>query len=112
MAAALALNARRRRDLGSEVRLLLLNAFAKLEAHEAGDLDRRTDLALGLFQGLCHALLVVEDKRLFQQRDLYEVGLDAGLNDLVDHGGGLALSLELVGENIFLALDGRRIDSC
>src|SRR5438128_2057461 len=65
-AVRLLLHAGLRRDLRREIRsVLLLDALAEREADEAGELDRRADLRLGLLQhlpdglrGLVHVALL------------------------------------------------------
>src|SRR3569623_2239673 len=88
-----------------EVGLLLVDALAEREAHEAGDLHRTADLALGLLERLRDRLLVFEDERLLEHADFLVEGLQARLDDLLDHSLGLALLAELVGKNVLLALD-------
>ena len=53
--------ARRGRDFAGEVGVLLFDAFAEREPHEAGDLDRGAD-AFGFLQRLRHALFAVRRK--------------------------------------------------
>src|SRR6218665_3741149 len=78
-------------DLGGEIGFLLLDSLAQSIAHKTGNLDRRTGLALSFLDGLGDALLVVEDEGLFQQGDFLEEGLDARIDDLLDHRVRLAL---------------------
>src|SRR5262245_27359684 len=99
------------RNFGGEVRFLLLDSLAQSIAHVTGDFHRTTDLALSFLQRLADALLVVEDEGLLQQRLLLVEGLQARLGDLLDHRLGLALLTELVGQDVLLALDHRRIDT-
>ncbi len=70
-----------------------------------------TGLAFGLFDGLRHGLFVVEDEGLIQEADLFVIGLDPGLDDLLDHSGGFALRFELIAEHVLLALDNGRIET-
>ena len=65
-------------------------------------------LPSALLDRLRHALLVVEDEALIEQADFFVEGLEAGLDDLVDHVRRFALRLEFVREHVLLALDGRR----
>ena len=88
-----------------------VDAFTKRIASEAGDLDRRPHFALGFLHCLRHALFVVENKALIEQADLLVEGLEPRLDDLLDDVCRLALGFELLGENIFLALNGRRVQS-
>ena len=101
----------RRRNLRREVGRRFFDALAEREAREARDLDRPADLAFGFLQRLPDALLVVEDERLLEQRLLLVEGLQPQLGDLFDHRLGLALLAELVGQDVLLALDHRRIDA-
>ena len=63
------------------------------------------------FSACADALLVVVDERLLEQGLLLVEGLQPRLGDLLDHRLGLALLAELVGQNVLLALDDRRIDA-
>src|SRR5207302_11403759 len=57
-------------DFGGEIGLLLGNALAEGEAHEARDLDRRADL---LCRGLDHLgdpAFAIDDEDLLEQHDL------------------------------------------
>src|SRR5690606_11428733 len=58
------------RDLGGEVRLLALNAFAERHADESGQLDRRADFLLGGLENGLHFALAVDDIGLLEQDDL------------------------------------------
>ncbi len=58
------------RHFATKVTGWLVDAFAKRETGIARDLDRATDLAFGLFDGLSDRLLVVEDKALLKQTNL------------------------------------------
>src|ERR1700719_3412900 len=86
-------------------RLMLLDAFSERVAHEARELDRRTDLTLGLFQCLRHALARVVDIGLIEEADLLVECLEPGLDNLVDDIGGLSLRPKLVGKHILFARD-------
>src|SRR3569832_513602 len=90
----------RGRHFGGEVGLLALDTLAERVAHEAGDLDRTADLALGFLDRLRHHLLVVEDERLLEHADLLVEGLQSRLADLLDQSLGLALLAKLVGEHV------------
>src|SRR5258708_29263994 len=58
-----------RRDLGGEIRLVLLDALAEGEADEFGDLDRRADLLCRRLDDLGDARLAVDDEDLLEQDD-------------------------------------------
>src|SRR6185312_8152495 len=98
------------RHFGGEIGFLLLNAFAKRVTHKAGDLDRTARLAFGFLGRLRDALLVVEDKRLIEQRLLLVESFQTRFDDLIDHILGLALLAKFVGENVLLALDYGPVD--
>src|SRR3569832_2649119 len=70
-------------NLGSEVGLFLLDAFTARVAHEAGNLDRAADLALGFLQRLRDRLAAVVDEGLLEQADFLVVCLQARLDDLL-----------------------------
>src|SRR5258708_15265111 len=81
-----------RRDLGCEIGFLLFDSLAESIAHKSGNFHRRTDLAFGFLHRLRHRLaLFVMDERLLQQADFLVIGLEAGLDDLLDHALRLAL---------------------
>src|ERR1700744_6161317 len=81
-----------RRDLGCEIGFLLFDSFAESIAHKSGDLHRATDLALSFLHRLgSRFALFVMDKRLPQQADFLVIGLQARLDDLLDHVLRLAL---------------------
>src|SRR6187399_3301255 len=73
-----------RRDLGREVRFLLLDSLTESIAHEARDFHRAADLALGLLHRLRHRFAGVVDEGLLEQADFLVVGLETGLDDLLD----------------------------
>src|SRR6185437_577365 len=81
-----------RRDLGCEIGFLLFDSLAESIAHKSGDLHRRADLALSFLDRLGDRFaLFVVDKGLLQQADFLVIGLQAGLDDLLDHVLRLAL---------------------
>src|SRR6516164_9640824 len=79
------------RDLGSKVGFLPLDSLAESIAHKARDLHGRSDFALSFLERLGDRLAGVMDKGLLQEADLLVVGLQAGLDDLLDDILGLAL---------------------
>src|SRR5437870_13616801 len=81
-----------RRDLGCKIGFLLFDSLAESIAHKSGNLHRRADLTFGFLDRLRDRLaLFVMDERLLQQADFLVVGLQAGLDDLLDHVLRLAL---------------------
>src|SRR5262249_61666887 len=92
-----------RRDLSSKIRARTIDAFSERIVHETRDLDGTADLAFGILQRLGDALVGIMNIGLLQQADLLVESLEPGLDDLDDRRLRLALSAELVGENIFLA---------
>ncbi len=84
---------RGRRDLGGEIGSPAFSMPSPSAiAHEAGDLDRAADLAFGFLERLRHALACRRWMNgLLEQADLLVEGLDAGLDDLLDHVRRLAL---------------------
>jgi hypothetical protein len=100
-----------RRDFGGEIGFLLLDSLAESIAHKSGDLHRRADLALSFLHRLGDRLAgFVVDEGLLQQADFLVVGLQAGLDDLLDHVLGLALLAILVGQHVLFALDDGGIE--
>ena len=95
--------------LGREVAFLLLDALAQRIAHEALERHRGAGGLGGLGDDLRDGLGGIVDEGLVDQADFLEVGLHAGLDDLVEDIGGLARVL--VAQHILLALDNRRIDA-
>src|ERR1700733_4179693 len=75
-----------RRDLGCEVGFLLFDSLAQSIAHKSGDLDRRANLTLSFFDHLGDrfAAVVGMNRGLLQQADFLVVGLQTGLDDLLD----------------------------
>src|ERR1700721_2281084 len=103
------MRAGKRRNFAAEIAFALIDAFAKRKADEARDLDRPAGLAFGLLDCLGDGLLAFFDRvALLEQTDFLVEGLEAGLDDLLDHVGGLALGLG--GEHAFFALDGGSIE--
>src|SRR5438067_11016401 len=98
-------------DLTAEIAAGTFDPLAEAKTHKSSDLDRCTDLCLNLFDSRSHAFLIVEDEALVQQTNLLVEGLQAGFDDLIDHIGGLALRLGLVGQHSLLALDGGGIQA-
>src|SRR5215475_495124 len=98
------------RNSCGKVAILRFDAFTKPEANVAGDLDRGADFTLGFLERLRHALLVVMHIDLLKQSHFLVKGLEARLDDLLDHVSRFTLLLELVGEYVLLALDHRRIE--
>src|ERR1700692_4710124 len=98
------------RDLATKIVAGTLDALAERKTLEAADLDRSADFSFGFIDGLRHAFLVVADKALVEQPDFLEIGLQPGLDDLLDHVGRLALCLELIGQHSLLTLDGGGIE--
>src|SRR5438128_818455 len=97
-------------DFGGEVAFLLLDAFAELEADEAGDVDRRSDL-LGLGGDDVFDLgLVVHHEQLRQEGHLLAELGDRAVDHLLDDILGLARFLRLLGRDRALALDQGRIE--
>src|SRR4029450_10719580 len=87
-----------RRDLGCEIGFLLFDSLAESIAHKSGNLHRRANFAFGFLHGLRDRLaLFVVDERLLQQADFLVIGLETGLDDLLDHVFRLALLAILVG---------------
>src|SRR5215470_11158776 len=97
------------RDFRREVAFLLLDSLTESIAHKAGDLHGSPDLALSFLHRLRHRLAGVVDEGLLEQADFLVVGLQAGLDDLLDHVLGLALLAIFVGEHVLLALDDFRL---
>src|SRR5712664_4196630 len=93
-----------RRDLGCEIRFLLVDSLAQSIAHKSGNLHRRADLALSFLQRLGDRLGVSVDEGLLEQADFLVIGLQTGLDDLFDHVLGLALLAVFVGEHVLLTL--------
>src|SRR5690606_14052672 len=81
---------RGRRHLGREVRLLLLDSLAQLEAGEAAHLDVLADLRHRLVDHLADREVRVLDERLLEQARLAVELLHLALDDLLDHVGRLA----------------------
>src|SRR5579864_5561576 len=100
-----------RRDLAAEIAGGTVDALAEREAHEAGDCDRSANLCFRLFKGLRHAglILLVKNEGLIEQANFLVVGLEAGLDDLLDDVCWFALGLGR--KHIFLALDRCRIET-
>src|SRR5690242_20794613 len=73
------------RDFGREIGFLLLDSLAESIAHKAGNLHRRADFALSFLHRLRHRLAGVVDEGLLEQADFLVVGLQTGLDDLLDH---------------------------
>src|SRR3984957_8845694 len=99
------------RDFGPEIGFLLLDSLAQSIAHKSGDLDRRADLTLSFFYRLGDRFGAVVDEGLLQQADFLVIGLQAGLDDLLDHVLRLALLAVFVCQHVLFALDDRRIQS-
>jgi hypothetical protein len=103
-------SARRRGDLGREVRsLFLLDALAEGEAHEALQGHRLAGLRLGFLQHLGDGLRRIVHEGLLQEGDLLVVALQAALDDLLHHVVGLAGVL--LAQDGALALDRGGIDA-
>src|SRR5215471_6246055 len=77
----------RRRNFGSKIAFLLLDAFAQPEANETGDLDGAADFSFGFLERLRHALFVVVNVDLLQQRHFLVESLQARFDNLFDHVG-------------------------
>src|ERR1700722_17718386 len=103
------MRAGKRRNFAAEITFGLVDAFAKRKADEARDFDRSADLAFGLLDRLGDGLLALFDRvALLQQANFLVEGLEARLDDLLDHVGGLAFGLG--GEHTFFTLDGGSIE--
>ena len=87
------MGAGQRRDFTAEIAARTVDALAQRKAHEAGDLDRGANLCFRVFEGLCHAglILLVKNEGLIEQADFLVVGLEAGLDELLDDVCGFAL---------------------
>ena len=110
-AAAISVGSTGCRDLGGEIGVRPVDALAERVAHEAGDLDRRADLAFGFLDRLRDVLVRLVDEGLIEQADLLVEGLEPRFDDLVDDIRRFALRLELVGEHVLLAPDHVRIEA-
>src|SRR5215831_2187154 len=93
-----------RRDLGREVAFLLLDRLIESIAHKARDLHRAAHLALSFLHSLRHRLAGIVDEGLLEQADFLVVGLQAGLDDLLDHVLRLALLAIFVGKYVLFTL--------
>src|SRR5271165_443611 len=82
--------------------------FAQREPYEPGYGDRRADRLLGLLHRLGDALGGIVDVSLIEQANLLAKGLEARLDDLLDHLRGFARVL--VGEHRALACNRRRVE--
>src|SRR3954447_14700190 len=81
-----ALLAARSLYLGGEIGFLPVDSLAQSIAHKPGDLHSGADLALSFLDGLGNRLaLFVVDERLVHQADFLVIGLQPGLDDLLDH---------------------------
>src|SRR5580698_2901432 len=92
-------------DLGREIGFLPVDSLAESIAHKSGNLHRRADLALGFLEHLRDRLAVVlaVHRSLLQQADLLVEGLQARLDDLLDHILRLALLAVFVGQYVLFA---------
>ena len=70
-------------DFGGEITFLPLNSLAKREADEPGHFEGATYLAFGFLERLRDALLVVEDKRLVEERLLLVESFQTRFDDLL-----------------------------
>src|SRR5690349_5516015 len=93
------------RDFRREVVLLLLEAFAELEADEAADLHVLADLRDQLLLDLIDRLVRVLHEGLIEEADVLHPLRDLTLDHLLDDGLGLARLLRLGEEHLALAVD-------
>src|SRR5262249_23615615 len=76
------------RNFAAEIAFSLVDTLAKRKADETGDLDGAADLAFRLLDRLGDGLLTLFDRvALLEQADFLVEGLEAGLDDLLDHIG-------------------------
>src|SRR5215470_5119536 len=92
-------------DLGGKVGFLLLDSLTESIAHKSGDLYWRADLALSFLDRLGDRFSAIVDESLLEEANLLVVGLQAGIDDLLDDVLGLALLAIFVGQHVLLAPD-------
>ena len=83
-----------RGHLAAEIAARPFDSFTQRVTHEAGDLDRCTNLPLAFLKRLRHGFLIVENEALIEQTDLLVESLQTRLDNLVDDVGRLALRFE------------------
>ena len=92
------------RDFGREIGFLPVDSLAESIAHKSGDLHRCADLSLSFLDGLGDRFGAVVDEGLFEQADFLVVGLQPGLDNLLDDVLRLALLAVFVGQHVLFPL--------
>src|SRR5579883_1308638 len=99
-----------RGDLGGEIRLVLLDAFAEREAGEPRHLDRLAELLRPGLDYLADAALAVDHEDLLEQHDLLVEFAQPALDHLLDDRFGLAARLGLLAQDVALAVERGFVD--